>query len=241
MKEEREAALSGLSVLVVDDERMLRRRLVSHLEALGAETSEAETLGEARRRATERDFDFVLLDIHLHDGSGLDLLREGYVPASTGVVVMTAQGGVEGAVEAMRLGALDYLIKPFEYGLLPLVMKRARHVRQASRVVAHEREKEGRDLFFFGDALAPLRGQLDRILAADLRLGCRLPPVLITGETGTGKTSIARWLHRNGPRAAEPLIEVNCSALPETLAEAELFGNERGAFTDARNARQGLF
>ena len=241
MTAQKDISLSGLSVLVVDDERMLRRRLTSHLEALGAAVSGAETLAEARESVTKQQFDFILLDIHLPDGSGLDLLREAGIADATGVVVMTAQGGVEGAVEAMRLGALDYLVKPFEYGLLPLVMKRARHARQASRAVEYARESEGGELFFFGDALAPLREQLDRIIAADRRIGSHLPPILISGETGTGKTTIARWIHRNGPRAAEALIEVNCSALPETLAEAELFGNERGAFTDARSARQGLF
>jgi DNA-binding NtrC family response regulator len=90
-------------------------------------------------------------------------------------------------------------------------------------------------------ALAGLEAQLQRILAADRRMQTELPPVLIQGETGTGKTSIARWLHQQGPRAAQPLVEVNCSALPETLAESELFGHERGAFTDARTARMGLF
>jgi len=236
-----ENSLAGLSVLVVDDEAMLRRRLAAHLEALGADVTGVENLAAARNQIAALEFDFVLLDIHLPDGLGLDLLRAGIISPTTGVVVMTAQGGVEGAVEAMRLGALDYLVKPFDPAVLPLVMRRARQARQSSRVAEHAREAGGESLFFFGDSLAPLRKQLEKILAADRRLQTRLPPVLITGETGTGKSSLARWLHRNGPRATHPIIEVNCSALPESLAESELFGHERGAFTDARTARQGLF
>jgi DNA-binding NtrC family response regulator len=97
------------------------------------------------------------------------------------------------------------------------------------------------DAFFFGESLAGLTKMLDKILEADARIQQHLPPVLIQGETGTGKTTIARWLHHRGPRADQPLVEMNCSAVPETLAESELFGHERGAFTDARAARIGLF
>jgi DNA-binding NtrC family response regulator len=94
---------------------------------------------------------------------------------------------------------------------------------------------------FFGQSLAAVRTQLDAILATERRLEHQLPPVLIEGETGTGKTVLARWLHRQGPHAGRPVITVNCAALPENLAEAELFGHERGAFTDAKRARTGLF
>ena len=241
MNADSEKTLAGLSVLVVEDEAMLRRRIATHLEALGAYATSTDSIAAARQLLAELDFDFVLLDIHLPDGSGMDLLRDGAFPPGTGVVVMTAQGNVAGAVEAMRLGALDYLVKPFDPAVLPLVMQRARQARQSSRAAEHARETETEADFFFGDSLAPLREQLEKILAADRRMQTRLPPVLITGETGTGKSHLARWLHRHGPRAAQPLIEVNCSALPESLAESELFGHERGAFTDAKTARQGLF
>lgn len=234
-------ALAGQSVLVVDDEPLLRRRLAAQLERLGAEVTQAATIAAARVHAQGTDFDFALLDVHLPDGLGTDLLKEGLLRRATGVIVMTAQGAVEGAVEALKLGALDYLVKPIEAELVPLVLARARQARQSARAAEHADASRGDAEYYFGGALQALRDQMDKVLAADSRLQGRLPPVLITGETGTGKSSLARWLHRHGPRAQRPLVEVNCSALPETLAESELFGHERGAFTDARATRLGLF
>jgi len=233
--------LSGMSLLIVEDEVFLRRRLARHLEALGADVTAAEDLATAGAFLADLDFDFVLLDVNLPDGSGLDLLRKNVFGSDTGVVVMTAEGGVSGAVEAMKLGAVDYLAKPFDPGVLPLVMRRARRERQSSRVAEHRKAASEEESFFFGESLLPVREQLEKIIVADERMLTQLPPVLITGETGTGKSTIARWLHEHGPRAKSPFIEVNCPALPDTLAESELFGHERGAFTDARTARQGLF
>ena len=238
-----EADLSGLNLLIVEDESLLRKQLAADLERLRADVTGVGTLAAARQWAREQDVDFVLLDVQLPDGSGLELLQGKVFPAGTGVIVMTAHGGVNGAVEAMRLGALDYLVKPFEPGELPLVIARAQRARQSARLTEHHRKTVpglGED-FFFGNALAPLQTQLDKILAADGRMQTQLSPVLIQGETGTGKTAIARLVHHRGPRAGQPLVEMNCSAVPETLAESELFGHERGAFTDARAARMGLF
>ena len=235
--------LSGCDILIVEDETLLRKRLAASLENMGAEVTAVDCLADGRNALDGLDFEFALIDVNLPDGIGLDLLREGRFSPNTGVVVMTADGGVKTAVEAIRVGAGDYLTKPFDVEELPLVFHRCRRARQSSRLEEHRRESvepEGESIFF-GDSLAELKGQLDRIIATDHRLGSGLPPVLIEGETGTGKTSVARWLHHNGPRSGLPLVEVNCSALPENLAESELFGHERGAFTDARTARIGLF
>lgn len=235
--------LQDATVLLVEDEPLLRRQLAAHLQRHGAEVTAVESLAAARAALKTQPFEFALLDVNLPDGCGLDLLREHAFSSNTGVVVMTAEGGVQGAVEAMKLGALNYLTKPFEPGELMLVFAQVRRERQARRREEHRRTDaelaEGE--LVFGAALAGVRAQLDRILAADRRLGRHPPPVLLTGETGTGKTALARWLHRHGPRADQPLVEVNCPALPEALAESELFGHERGAFTDARSARLGLF
>jgi two-component system, NtrC family, response regulator AtoC len=172
----------------------------------------------------------------------LDLLRDRVFGPAAGVLVMTADGGVAGAVEAMRLGAADYLAKPFDVGELPLALGRVRRGRQRARIDEQQRSNSTSAFgeFFFGTSLAALERTLARILEADARIGQHLPPVLIQGETGTGKTTIARWLHHQGPRASGPLVEMNCSALPETLAESEMFGHEKGAFTDARSTRIGL-
>jgi DNA-binding NtrC family response regulator len=237
------ADLKALTILVVEDEPLLRRQLAANLERFGATVTAADSLADARRRLQQSLPDCVLLDVNLPDGLGTDLLREQAFPPATAVIVMTANGGVSNAVEAMRLGATDYLVKPFDVAELPLVITRARRNRQSARLEEQNREDTSKaaSVFFFGQALASVEGQLKKILDADARMQTHLPPVLIQGETGTGKTTLARWLHQRGVRAAQPFVEVNCSAVAESLAESELFGHERGAFTDAKTARIGLF
>lgn len=234
----------GSEVLLLEDDAGLRKRLGAHLRALRAVVTECTSLADARRALRDLRFDFALVDLHLPDGEVLALLREGAFSENTGIVVMTAFGGVKQAVEAMRLGAGDYLSKPFEPEELPLAFLRCRATRQAQRREQHHAAGDSGTAaapLIFGASLARVRTQLDAILAAGRRLSRGLPPVLIEGETGTGKTALARWLHAQGARAAQPFINLNCAALSETIAESELFGHERGAFTDAKQARTGLF
>lgn len=241
------AALNGLQVLLLEDEPLLLRRLAAVLKAQGATVSAASTVRDAERLARADSFDLALLDVNLPDGRGTDLLRAGGPLAEgTVVVVMTAEGGIAGAVEALKLGASDYLAKPFDADELPLRLARAWREKRRARAdefragAGHSATRAPFGELHFGASLRGIEQQLRRILAADAQSTETPPPVLIEGETGTGKTTIARWLHHQGPRAQGPLIEINCSALPEALAESELFGHERGAFTDASATRIGL-
>lgn len=235
--------LADRHILVLEDETMLRKSLCQYLESRKMHPYPADSLAQAREWIATVELDFALLDINLPDGNGLELLGEGGLSANTRTVVMTAEGGIRTAVEAIKLGAGDYLSKPFEPEALPMVLTRLARESAQSRKEEFERSEKrepGKSLFL-GRRLEVVQEQLDRILQADARLSERLPPVLIEGETGTGKSTLARWLHENGPRRKRPLIEINCSTLPENLAESELFGHERGAFTDARKERIGLF
>jgi DNA-binding NtrC family response regulator len=234
---------AGSEVLVLEDDGALRKRCAAYLRSQGADVTEVSSIGEARRLLRDARFDFALVDLHLPDGEAIELLRDNAFSENTGVVVMTAFGGVKKAVEAMRLGAGDYLAKPFELDELPLAFLRCREHRIANRRDEYRTAElaSEADRLFFGASLESVRTRLEAILAADRRLEHALPPVLIEGETGTGKTALARWMHRQGPRAGRVFLTVNCAAVPDALAESELFGHERGAFTDAKQGRTGLF
>jgi len=235
--------LNGRQILVLEDEILLRKAICAYLEEKGAETYPAGSLSEAKEILASTELDFALMDINLPDGSSLDILLDSRMSENTKVVVMTADGGIRTAIEAIRRGASDYLSKPFAVEELPMVFSRI--ARESARTRIREFERGSRDdssdSLFAGQRMRIVKNQIDKILAADHRLEKALPPILIEGETGTGKSTIARWIHEHGPRKDAPLIEVNCSTLPESLAESELFGHEKGAFTDARKERIGLF
>lgn len=233
--------LSGLSLLLLDDDGLLRRRLSAYLSGLGAEVSEAKNIGEARNLLGSLNFDLGLLDVNLPDGLGLEILEEKLFSEDAAVVIMTAEGGIDGAVKAIRLGAVDYLVKPFEPEEVPLVFQRGRQKLKDGRIRQFEQKSEKPEGLQFGSGLSGIKEMVSRIIESDTHLETHLSPVLIEGETGTGKTSLARWIHSQGPRKNAQLVQINAATLPEKLAEAELFGYEKGAFTDAKTARMGLF
>ena len=230
-------------VLLLEDEILLAKRITAVLEKMGAEVTHAVSIEEARQSLKALSFDCALFDLNLPDGESLDLLKEQAVPENTLVVLMTGEGGVRSAVEALRLGASDYLAKPFDLEELPLVFSHAEAHRRKKRIREHDRteaKRKSEELLFDG-AFSNDLVMLEKILDADNRLASNLPPVLIEGPTGSGKSTYARWIHENGPRSDGPWVEVNCSAIPDNLVESELFGHEKGAFTDAKGARIGLF
>ncbi len=234
--------MNGPTVLVVDDERNLAKAIKAFLEASGYEAEVAPS-AEAALEAIERlRPDVIFTDVRLLGMSGIDLLRKiREFDAAIPVVVMTAFGTIEGAVEAVKLGAFDYLKKPVDLEELKLLADRARETSQLKQELSFYRRRAAQEESF-GSVLGSssvMRAVLDR--ARDIAALDETPPVLITGETGTGKGLVARTIHSSGPRSGHPFIDVNCTALPANLMEAELFGYERGAFTDAKESKLGLF
>lgn len=230
-------------ILLLEDDLFLAKRIASFLEKNGSEVTHCKSLLEARNALTSLNYEAALLDLNLPDGESLELFREEIIPDNTSTVLMTGEGGIRSAVKAIQLGAADYLAKPFDLEELPLIFAHADNRKKSTRLRQHAQEKVKRktdNLFFNGSFKADLEN-LEKILSADYRLKTHLPPLLIDGPTGSGKSTYARWIHANGPRSENSFVEVNCSAIPDSLVESELFGHEKGAFTDAQNARIGLF
>ncbi len=220
-------------VLVVDDEPKLGRVVAEMLELDGHAVVRAGGGREALARLAEEPFDVVVTDLRMPEADGLAVLRAARArPPAPEVVLMTAYGTAESAVEAMKAGAADYVTKPFSMDELRLRVGRLAAQRaaelQRSRLVAR-----------LTPHLVAESPAMKAVLAAARQVAPTDASVLLLGESGTGKSQLARFIHHQGRRAAGPLVEVHCAALPETLLEAELFGHEKGAFTGATQRKAG--
>jgi len=250
------------NILIIDDDENVRFSVRMTLEDR-FRIDECETAEQATRALAETDYDLVLCDVNLESASGIDVVRHARGEGYRGPIVMiTAFASIESAVEAMQAGADDYLQKPLRLDELALLVDRLlEHGSERRRLRLYQRldRVRGKRAGIVGDSDPWKRAiaAAERLAALPLRSprggepgaapGGALPTILLLGETGTGKGVLARHIDRCAKQAADdanegpPLVEVNCTSLPPTLVEAELFGHEKGAFTDAREAREGLF
>lgn len=227
-------------ILIVDDERSMCELLETDLRLRGFESQSCTSASEALAVVHDGDFDAVLTDLKMPGTTGLQLCEK--IVANRPdipVIVMTAFGSLETAVSAIRVGAFDFVTKPIEMDLLAIALERAvkqRRLQDQVKLLSERVEQNGRLSEMIGDspAMHSLYDQLTRVADSEAS-------ILITGESGTGKELVARSIHRRSRRAKAPFVPVNCAAIPETLLESELFGHAKGAFTDARSERKGLF
>lgn len=227
------------TILICDDEASIRLALHDYLEAQGLAIQEAGDLGALRAALRIGKPDAIVLDYRLTDGLSLDVVPEvKALHPDVPIIILTAHGSIDLAVQAIKAGADQFMTKPVELGALHVMLRRLLDSRQAIRRDAATRTRHAARTIdpFIGtsEAMVRLRRDAERVAATDR-------PVLIQGETGSGKGLLTRWLHRTGPRADDPLVELNCAAFARELIDSELFGHERGAFTGAVAAKPGLF
>jgi DNA-binding NtrC family response regulator len=234
------------SILIVDDEETHARALARFLGRRRYGTTVAIDAAETRAALTKSRPDLVLLDQRLGDADGIELVREAHAgDPELPIIVMTAYGSVDTAVAAMKAGARDYIQKPIDLEQLGLLVERALNEAQTQACLDRLQRapfEAGSSATILGTspALRPLRDLLERMARLEgLRAG-EHPTVLLLGETGTGKSLVARALHQTSPLARAPFLTFDCTVVPRDLMEAELFGYERGAFTDAKTAKPGL-
>jgi DNA-binding NtrC family response regulator len=226
------------SILVVEDEDKLRRVLQLQLQSAGFEVLQASTAEQGLKLA--EDADLILTDLRLPGMDGLGLLTElRRQNTFTPVVVMTAFGTVESAVEAMKSGAADFLLKPFSLDHLMTVVEKALEVRALRAENQELREALGHRYEF--DNIIGRSQAMQEIFGTIVRVAPTRATVLLAGESGVGKDMIARAIHQHSPRHDRPFVKINCTALPENLMESELFGYEKGAFTGANTTKMGKF
>lgn len=223
-------------ILLVEDHAATRFGFVRYFSREGYDVREAATLAEATAALAAERFDALILDVNLPDGNGIEFIsavraNDSCIP----IIIITAEGNVQLAVEAMQQGADNFLLKPVDNAALAAFLRKTLEVGVLKRQASARQRLEKREEMFFDDHPA-----LREIYAIAEAAATSDSPVLISGETGTGKGMLAKWIHRHSPRAAGEFVEVNCSGLRGELLSREIFGNIRGAFTSADQDRKGL-
>ena len=226
-------------ILIVDDEAGLRFGVRDYLELQGYEIDEAESCESAQHLFRTSRPDVVIADYLLPDGTALDLLpRLKEIDAAIPLLILTAHGSIDLAVRAIKEGAEQFLTKPLELPALLVILRRILENRRNLNKQLANKSREVRTAIdpFVGtsSAIRSLAEQARKVLSTD-------SPILIFGETGSGKGVLARWIHANSPRSEEAFVDLNCAGLSRDLLETELFGHEKGAFTSATASKQGLF
>ena len=222
--------MSDPVALIIDDEQDLLSLLSITLRRMGVESTKAGNVAEAKSQLDRKSFDLCLTDLRLPDGSGMEIVKyiqENY--SDTPVAVITAFGDPKTAVEALKLGAFDYIAKPIEVEQLQAIIESS--IRLSDTTVQTE---SSRTLLGESEEMNKIRALINKVARNQA-------PVHIHGETGTGKELIARLIHENGPRASNPFVAVNCGAIPSELMESEFFGHKKGSFTGAFADKKGLF
>lgn len=224
-------------ILILDDELIIRKALEEQLRRKRLSVCSVSTLKEAQDHLEKDEFDLLFVDVHLPDGEGTELLdRIAEMQDPPLVVIITGNGTVESAVECMRSGAFDYIIKPFSSSQIDVLMKKAKDYRQLVKVNQFFTQESavGAELIGKSAPIQQLRSMVSKVAPTEAT-------VLINGENGTGKELVASELYRLSARKNAPFIKVNCAAISETLIESEFFGHEKGAFTGAMQRREGRF
>lgn len=222
-------------ILIVEDEPIIRSALKRLLERNGYQTSEAGSVQEAQPLLAANEFDLIVSDLRLPGAPGTEMIKlAGEIP----VLIMTSYASLRSAVDSMKLGAIDYIAKPFEHddmlqSIARILQERQQQPDPADTVKTSSFDNSDLGIIGSSPGMLTLFDKIRKVAPTDSN-------VLIQGESGTGKELVARALHRLSKRAQEPIISVNCAAIPESLIESELFGHEKGAFTGADRARAGL-
>lgn len=230
---------AALDILLADDEEIIRVTLTDDLREAGHKVTAVADGQAALDALRDHHFDFVITDLRMPGADGFQVLAAARARPGTEVIVVTAHGSIESAIDAMRQGAMHYVLKPFLNDEVLLLAARVARQKKLHEQVANLKEDLGR-LAGFENVIGKSPGMIG-VLKIVKTVAMTDASILIEGESGTGKEVIARAIHRNSTRKSGPMIALSCAALPESLLEAELFGHERGAFTDARKERRGRF